>query len=182
MVDSRSWAGVAVAGFAIALALFVVASGMEPDSGGPELTEQEPKFPDVLGESDRPASVFDYTNCASMIGCLDGRPEDRERWMREQLEAAERREAVAEPASGCVGFCFNAIVESVDEESWRVARVVMIGKKGKRTPAIVERTSIRSSSRGPAAEGKPVRFACFDRVRGEEGLRFESCSQMVAGE
>jgi hypothetical protein len=97
----------------------------------------------------------------------------------EQLAAGEDPFPPPEPAPNCVGFCFNATIDSVNEENRRLARVVMIGKKGKRTPALVERTSILSSSRGPAAEGEPVRFACYDRFRGEDGLRFESCSQMA---
>jgi hypothetical protein len=189
MDDGGSRAGVALVGVAIALGLIVAVGTMGTDSGGlgahgepvaesAELSEPEPQFPDDLVEPES-YDITRYTNCASMIGCLNWDERDSEQWVEEQLAAGEDPFPPHELASNCVGFCFNATIDSVDEENWRLARVVMIGKKGKRTPALVERTSIRSSSRGPAAEGKPVRFACFDRFLEEDGLRFESCSQMA---
>jgi len=143
-----------------------------------ELTEAELHFAEDLVEPES-RDITGYSNCASLIGCIDWNGPDWKRWVEEKLAAGEDPFPPPEPASNCVGFCFNATIDSVDEENWRLARVVMIGKKGKRTPARVERTSILSSSRMPAAEGKPVRFACLDRFREKDGLRFESCSQMA---
>jgi len=153
----------------------------EPVAGSAELSEAELQFPDELVEPES-RDINGYRNCASVIGCIMEIERDSDRSVDGQLAAGEDPFPPPEPASNCVGFCFNATIDSVNEENRRLARVVMIGKKGKRTPALVERTSIRSSSRGPAAEGKPVRFACYDRFRGEDGLRFESCSQMAAVE
>ena len=109
-----------------------------------------------------------------MIGCNDWNESDRKRWIEEQIAAGEDPFPPPEPASNCVGFCFDATIDSVDEDNWRLARVVMIGKKGKRTPARVERTSILSSSRMPAAEGKPVRFACWTASAKKTDYEFKS--------
>jgi hypothetical protein len=168
--------GVVLAGFAIALGLFVTVGRMGENSEEPPpreepfeasaRTEQERELLDAPRDAGSFDGLLEYSNCASMIGCYEPGRLERLAWE-------------PEPASNCVGFCFNAVVEAVDEQNWRVANVVIVGKTGKRTPAVVERTRISSSSRDPAAEGKPVRYACFNRVRGKDGLRFESCSQMA---
>jgi hypothetical protein len=189
-----SRAHVAFVGVAIALGLLVVVGTAGVDSGGleakeeqvagpaerteVELTEAELHFAEDFVEPES-RDTTGYSNCASLIGCIDWNGPDWTRWVEEQIAAGEDPFPQPEPASNCVGFCFNATIDSVNEDNWRLARVVMVGKKGERTPAVVERTSILSSSRRPAAEGKPVRFACYDRFRGEDGLRFESCSQMA---
>lgn len=187
MDDGGSWAGVAVIGLAAAAGLICVVGTMGWNAGGlradaESVAAPESRLSDELGEHPLSLDPFNYTNCASMIGCFDWNERRWEQWVEEQLAAGKDPFGPHETASNCVGFCFNGIVESVDEEDRRLARVVMIGKKGKRTPALVERTSVSSSSVIPAGEGQPVRFACFDRVFEKDELRFESCSQMVATE
>jgi len=186
MDDGGSRAGVAGVGFAIALALAVVVvcpkARTTSVDGTAELTEEEKQlFPDSLQEFAAPRSIFDYAvpPCEPAFASAYWNDWAWKRWVEEQLAAGKDPFPPPEPASNCVGFCFDATIDSVDEDNWRLARVRMIGKKGKKTPALVERTRILSSSRGPATEGKPVRFACFDRFRGEDGLRFEGCSQMA---
>ena len=188
MGDGERWRGAVLVGISIAVGVLIVVGSMRSDSellgareqapaDSDELAEPEPQLFDELGE--RPWSRNTLSNCASMIGCYDWGEWQWEQWVEEQLAAGKDPFGPHETASACVGFCFNAIIESVDEENRRLARVVMIGKQGRRTPAIVERTSILSSSHIPAAYGEPVRFACFDRFVDEDGLRFESCSQMA---
>ena len=196
MDDEGSRADVALIGAAITVGMIVVVSMTETPTGGAEsheerraesaelagpaeVTEVEPELPDELGEF--PWSSNTLSNCASMIGCFDWSEWNWKQWVEEQLAAGKDPFGPHETASSCVGFCFNAFVESVDEEDRRLARVLMIGKTGEITPAIVERTTIFPSSERPEAEGKPMRFACFDRFVEEDGLRFESCSQMAAG-
>lgn len=176
----------ALVAVAVALGLVVFAGMPNPDPEGTPVHEEqaavemiEPGWLVDPDSDDRPVGLLDYSNCASMIGCYEPGSLERRAWEQEKLEMLERGEELVEPASNCIGFCFNAVVESVDDENWRIANVVIVGEKGKTTPAIVERTRIWPSSRGPASEGQPVRFACYDRVLGEDGLRFESCSQMA---
>jgi hypothetical protein len=76
----------------------------------------------------------------------------------EQLQPA----VVEQSSDGCVGFCFNAIVDSESEENERVARVVVVGEDGALTRGIVDRRRVVAD--GAAAP------------------RFESCVQMAAFE
>ncbi len=127
---------------------------------------------------------FDYNffqNCTSTGSCslfLHWAPSGYD------LESIARRDASLPdepPGDGCVGFCFNAIVESVDEDEPHIARVSIISEtRNERTPAIVERSRIQGEARGAQRDGLPVRFACFDRLDGENPPRFESCVQMLA--
>ena len=169
--ERGSQAGAALVGFAIGLALYATAGEMKPSPAEPP-PQEEPA-------DAQPKRVHGYSNCASMIGCYVPSRLETRLWDLEKLEMAKRGEPLVEPTSSCVGFCFNAVIESVDEENWRIANVGRGEEMGKRTRAVVERTRVLSSSRDPAAEGKPVRFACFDRIDGESELRFESCSQMA---
>lgn len=133
-----------------------------------------------LGDLTDAHELPDPQNCASMIGCVLEGPSSATRLQPEQ--AAENAALPKPSTANCVGFCFNAIVESVDQEDPRVARVSVIGTNDQRTTAVVERTSIQPSSHEPAAEGFPVRFACFSRSGGTDGVHFESCVQMAAKE
>lgn len=166
----RSRRAVAVVALAVALGLAVFVA-MGPHSGGVPVHEELAGASFGLNapaEEDGP-NLSGYPSCASAIGCP-----------YQSFVGLEEVMAEDETASNCVGFCFNAVVQSVDEQNWRIANVVMIGKNGKTTPATVERTRIVSSSRDPAAGGLPVRFACFDWVGRRDSARFESCTQMPA--
>ena len=109
-------------------------------------------------------------NCSVPEYELDGRT-----W--EQLPAA----VLEQSSDNCVGFCFNAVVESADDESSRIARIIMVGEDGALTRGVVERSRVLNNSRSAADEGTPVRFACFDRTEDSEGTtRFDDCVQMLA--
>lgn len=130
---------------------------------------------------------FDYNffqNCTSTSSCsllLNWAPSGYD---LDHLESIARTDASLPddpPGDGCVGFCFNAIVESVDEDDPHLARVSIVSEtRNERTPAIVERSRIQGEARGAERDGLPVRFACFDRLDGENPPRFESCVQMLA--
>jgi hypothetical protein len=82
--------------------------------------------------------------------------------------------AITRSSDHCVGYCFDAIIESVSKKDRRVARVVVIEEGHGPTRAIVHRTRIHSSS--AAYEGKPVRFTCFDASYAGTVPRFEDCA------
>lgn len=138
-------------------------------------------------QEDERAGYFDYNffqNCTSTGSCslfLNPAPSGYD---LEDLESIARTDASLpqEPrGDGCVGFCFNAIVESVDENDPHIAKVSIISEtRNQRTPAIVERSRIQGEARVAQRDGLPVRFACFDRRDGKHPPRFESCVQMIA--
>jgi hypothetical protein len=97
----------------------------------------------------------------------------------DQLQPA----VVVQSSDGCVGYCFNAIVDSESEENERVARVVVLGEDGALTRGIVDRRRVVGGAAMAAEDGEPVRFACFDSFAdGAAAPRFESCVQMAAFE
>ena len=108
-------------------------------------------------------------NCSAPTYEPDGRSWD-------QLAPA----VVVQSSDGCVGFCFNAIVDSESEENERVARVVVLGEDGALTRGFVDRRRVSRSGAMAAEDGEPVRFACFDSFAdGAPAPRFEDCVQMV---
>lgn len=99
---------------------------------------------------------------------------DNLRW--DQLPAA----SPVMSSDGCVGYCFNAIIESEVDEDGHAARVVIRGEDGALTRGLVERSQVADDARMAGREGAPVRFACFDRVDDPDGVpRFEDCVQML---
>ena len=86
---------------------------------------------------------------------------------------------VAESSDDCVGYCFDAIVESVDGDDSRVARVVVFGEGGAPTRAVVERTSMTDESRSATYYGSAVRFLCFEKANSAAVPRFEGCAQVA---
>jgi hypothetical protein len=94
----------------------------------------------------------------------------------EQLPAA----VIEQSSADCVGFCFNAIVESESDENSRIARVMVLGEDGTRTRGVVDRTQVLTNSLAAVQGGEPVRFACFDSFAGPGGApQFDDCVQMV---
>ena len=88
---------------------------------------------------------------------------------------------VEQSSDGCVGYCFNAIVDSKSEENERVARVVVVGEDGALTRGLVDRRRVVGDAAMAAEDGEPVRFACFDSFDDAgTGPRFEDCIQMLA--
>jgi hypothetical protein len=84
-------------------------------------------------------------------------------------------------SDNCVGYCFNAIVESESDENGRVARVVILEEDGALTRGTVHRSHVSGGARIAAQEGEPVRFACFDSFDDAgTAARFEDCVQMLA--
>ena len=128
----------------------------------------------------------DSADCAPLLGGFTSpfRPvyasaESGSRTLRESKDGCVRA-ATASTGEGCVGFCFNAFVKSVDPEDWRTAQVEIIESDGTRSRAVVRRSGVRVESREPARDGAPVRFACMDRVDDVGGaLGFEGCVQMA---
>lgn len=121
-------------------------------------------------KSERDEAVGLYEDCQQRV---------RSRALRESKDGCVRA-AAASTGEGCVGFCFNAFVKSVDPDDWRNAHVEIIERDGTRSRAVVRRSGVRAESRAPARDGVPVRFACMDRVNGVNGvLGFEGCVQMA---
>jgi hypothetical protein len=90
--------------------------------------------------------------------------------------------SVDQSSDGCVGYCFNAVIESESDDDSR-ARVVLPGDNGALTRGVVDRTRVLRSSVTAVQEGEPVRFACFDRIAGPGGAPlFDDCVQMAAYE
>jgi hypothetical protein len=88
---------------------------------------------------------------------------------------------VEQSSDGCVGYCFNAIMDSKSEEHERVARVVILEEDGALTRGTVDLSRVSEGARIAAQEGEPVRFACFDSFDDAgTGPRFEDCVQMLA--
>ena len=86
---------------------------------------------------------------------------------------------IEQSSDGCVGFCFNAVVDGAESE--RVARVVILEEDGVLRRAIVERHEVRDISDFGAAEGSPLRFACFWRDDSQGRTpHFTSCAEMAA--
>lgn len=86
---------------------------------------------------------------------------------------------VAESSDNCVGYCFDAVVASVDRDDARMARVVVFGEDGAPTRAVVERTSMTDQSRSAAYYGTAVRFTCFERANTAPVPRFKGCAQVA---
>ena len=86
---------------------------------------------------------------------------------------------VAESSDDCVGYCFDAIVESVDGDDSRVARVVVFGEGGAPSRAVVERTRMSDTSRSATYYGDAVHFTCFEKADAAPVPRFEGCAQMA---
>lgn len=85
---------------------------------------------------------------------------------------------VAQSSDGCVGYCFNAVIESKITETERSARVVVLDKDGAPTRGIVD---VSVNSLDLRQDGTTLRFACFDRFDdGEVAPRFDDCVQMIA--
>lgn len=109
-------------------------------------------------------------DCSDPTYAPDGRS-----W--EELPAA----ALEQSSDNCVGFCFNAVVESESEENSRIARVRVVGEDGALTRGVVDRSRVLTNSHVAVQDGEPVRFACYDRVEGPRGAtRFDDCVQMLA--
>jgi hypothetical protein len=125
-----------------------------------------------------------YQNCTSPTDCAPSASSIRAPARPKSAtvlgaDAELEAEPAEETAPGCIGFCFNAIVKSVDERNPRIASVLIIRKGGTRTQATVERSRVSKESRRVAREGLPVRFACFDRFDSAGAVpRFEDCVQM----
>jgi len=89
--------------------------------------------------------------------------------------------AVALSSDGCVGYCFNAVIESESEENGRMARVVVLDQGGAQTRGIVDRSRVLTNAALAARAGEAVRFACFERFdEGGPAPRFDDCVQMLA--
>ena len=86
---------------------------------------------------------------------------------------------IAESHDDCVGYCFDGIVESVDRDDARVARVVVFGEGGSLGRAVVERTRVTKDSRSATYYGESVHFTCFDKVDTVAVPRFEGCAQVA---
>lgn len=84
-------------------------------------------------------------------------------------------------SDGCVGYCFNAVIEAEVDEDGHAARVIILGEHGALTRGIVDRSVVAEDARVIGQEGAPVRFACFDSVDDPDGVpRFQDCVQMLA--
>ena len=96
----------------------------------------------------------------------------------------ERPPAAVELSSdNCVGYCFNAIVETESDEDSDVARVTLVGDDGALTRGVVDRTRVQRNSLTAALDRQPVRFACFGNRAGPEGTPlFDDCVQMPTDE
>ena len=89
--------------------------------------------------------------------------------------------AVVQSSDGCVGYCFNAVVESETDQNSGIAHVMVVGEDGALTRGVVDRSRVSSDSLMPVLDGEPVRFACFESFADAGGAPlFDDCVQMAA--
>jgi hypothetical protein len=89
---------------------------------------------------------------------------------------------VASSSDNCVGYCFRAFIDSVTKKAPRVVRVAIIQEKRSLARATLNRTSRAEWSYLASYEGRPLRFACFEKSDGKGGVpHFDDCAQMESG-
>jgi hypothetical protein len=71
----------------------------------------------------------------------------------------------------CPPFSFNAIIESIDKNNPRVARVTILEENNARTKAIVDRVRIRDWKN----VGERVHFHCWGKSDASQIIRYEYC-------
>lgn len=88
---------------------------------------------------------------------------------------------VVATSDDCVGYCFEAFVDSVTAKKPRLVRVAIIEENGSLGRATLRRSSRSEGSYRGIDEGLPLRFACAEKSAVNGAVpHFDDCAQMFA--